>query len=133
MVEFVLLAVVLLVPFAYVMVAVSEVQRASFAAAGASREAGRAFVTAPDGATAERRSRLAAAMAFEDQGVRAGHVLEIGCSAQPCLSPGERVTTEVRVVVPLPLVPTFGGALPAGIRVRAHHVEVVDAFVAARP
>lgn len=133
MVEFVLLSVVLIVPFAYATVAVSQVQRASFAAAGASREAGRAFATADDGAAAERRARLAASMAFEDQGVRAAHELDVTCSASPCLSPGARIVTVVRVTVPLPLVPTFGGALPAGIAVRARHVEVVDAHVAARP
>lgn len=47
MVEFTLLAVVLVVPLAYLVLALFEVQRAAFATSAAAREAGRVFVVSP--------------------------------------------------------------------------------------
>ena len=51
-VEFCYLAVLLMIPLAYGMLAVFRLQAASYAVAAASREAGRAFVAAPDDASA---------------------------------------------------------------------------------
>ena len=47
-VEFVFLAVLLVVPLLYLVMTVSRVQAGSYAASTAAREAGRAFVTARD-------------------------------------------------------------------------------------
>lgn len=129
-IEFVLLTVVLLVPFVYAVLTVAEVQRAAFAVSGASREAARAYVTAPDGRTAESRAHLAAGLALDSQGVHGAEV-EVRCPTDPCLRPGRRVTTVVTVRVALPLVPAFGDFDPT-VRVRARHVAIVDEFRAAR-
>ena len=59
-VEFVILAVVLLVPLIYLVLCLARVQAGSYAVAQAAREAGRAFVTAADDGSAEARSRAAA-------------------------------------------------------------------------
>ena len=52
-VEFVYLAVLLMVPLVYVLLTVFQVQRAAFAASSAAREAGRVFVTTEDVGVAE--------------------------------------------------------------------------------
>ena len=60
LVEFVWLAILMLIPLVYVVLAVFETQRTSYAASAAARSAGRAFVTAPDERSARgprRRSR----------------------------------------------------------------------------
>lgn len=66
-VEFVTVAVVLMVPLVYVLLAVFAVQRAAFAVSAAAREAGRAYVTADDAADAEARAQAAADLALADQ------------------------------------------------------------------
>jgi len=135
LVEFVLLAVVLIVPFVYAVLCVFEVERAAYGVSVAAREGGRAFVTAPDGASAELRADDAVALALSDQGVPAAADAgtRIVCDADPCLSPGARVEVRVSAVVALPLVPHWGRRLPAAITVRAEHIEVVDTYRAARP
>jgi len=132
-VEFVLLAVVLLVPFVYAVLCVFEVERAAYGLAAATREAGRAFVTAPDGAAAQERARAASALVLDDHGVVDPAPLRITCDASPCLTPGARVVVQVSMSVRLPLIPHLGTREPASVRVSATHVEVVDAFREARP
>jgi Flp pilus assembly protein TadG len=68
-VEFVWLALLLLVPLLYIVLAVFDTQRASYAASAAARSASRAFVTSPDQATAYARAEAAARLAFGDQGI----------------------------------------------------------------
>nr|MBA2738363.1 hypothetical protein [Nocardioidaceae bacterium] len=52
LVEFTWLCLLLLVPMVYLLLAAMDVQRASYAATAASRAAGRAYVLAPDTASA---------------------------------------------------------------------------------
>ncbi len=59
-VEFVWLTILLLAPFVYVLIAVFDAQRASYAVSAASRSAARAYLVAPDAASAEQRARVAA-------------------------------------------------------------------------
>lgn len=130
MVEFTFLAVLLLIPLTYIVVAAFTVQKAAFAVTAATREAGRAFVTADSGATAEARAWAAAELAMRDQGLTmpAG-ALRISCGAGECLIPGTAVTVELEYAVALPLVPhALGGRPFAAIRVHGHHVEVVDPY-----
>jgi Flp pilus assembly protein TadG len=68
-IEFVFVAVVVLVPLVYLIVAVSAVQRSRLAVAQAAREAGRAFATSPDSSTAAARTRAAVRIALSDQGL----------------------------------------------------------------
>ena len=69
MVEFVLLAVVLVVPLCYIVLAVFDLQSAAFGANAATREAARVFVRAPSTAEGERRAETAAALTLADHGI----------------------------------------------------------------
>ena len=74
-VEFVWLTILLLVPFVYVLIAVFDTQRASYAVSAASRSAARAYLQAADPATGEQRARFAARVALDDQDVDANVVI----------------------------------------------------------
>ncbi len=123
LVEVTWLAILLLVPLVYVVLAVFEVQRAAFAATAASRAAGRAYVMAPTVAEAEARARAAGQVALADQGIDgSGATMQIGCRpAGACLTPGSVVHVQVRAQVPLPLLPPVFGDQPPSIRVDAEH------------
>ena len=129
-VEFVFLTVLLLVPLFYLEMTVSRVQAGSYAASTAAREAGRAYVTARDQASAGERADAAARLAFEDQGFGVGDArLGIACDGTPCLRSEGRVEMTATVVVPLPLVPSFArNVVPLEVPITASHVAVVDRF-----
>lgn len=128
-VEFVFLAVLLLVPLIYLVMALGRLQAGAYAATAAAREAGRAYVTSPDGTSAPARAQSAARIAFEDQGFGDVGVLRIGCDGSPCLRPEGRVEAEAIVTVPLPLIPSFARAvIPLEVPVTAQHVAVVSRF-----
>jgi Flp pilus assembly protein TadG len=128
LVEFVLLAVLLMVPLCYLLVAVFELQRAAYAVTTATREAGRAFVTAPDVEQAHARAAAAAQIALADQGLPASAAdLRVECAAAGgCLDPGAVVWVSAKVSVSLPLAPS------SPVSVQARHAEVVDRFRAPR-
>ena len=129
-VEFVFLTVLLMVPLFYLVMTVSRVQAGSYAASTAAREAGRAYVTAVDEASAGARAEAAARLAFEDQGFNADESgLSMRCDGTPCLRPDGRVEMTATVVVPLPLVPSFARrVVPLEVPISASHVGVVDRF-----
>ena len=134
-IEFVWLALILLVPLVYIVIAVFDTQRTAYAASSAARSAGRAFLTAPDQQSAYARAHLAARQAFRDQGIDAAPQLRITCRPDPgaCLSPGSTVTTIVVGHAALPLTPAvFGGSAP-GIRVESRHSAPYGEFREARP
>lgn len=55
--------------------------------------------------------------------------LSVSCTGTPCLTPGESVTTEASVSVPLPLVPAFlGDSVPLEIPVSAIQVAPVPTY-----
>ena len=116
------LSVLLLVPLVYVMLAVFDVQRASYAVSGAARAAARAYSLAPDEASGPGRARAAAAVALRDQGIDIGDVaLTVRCrpTSGNCLAPGSLITVDLRNQVRLPLAPSaLGGGAPS-IRVEA--------------
>lgn len=133
--EFCWLALLLLVPLVYIVLAVFDAQRAGFATAEAARVAGRAFLTAPDQDTGRLRAELAVRLAFADQGVDYAPHVRVTCRPEPdaCLSPGSVVTIRVWGTVPLPLMPAvFGGHRP-GIRVESEHTAPYGEFREARP
>lgn len=89
MIEFVFLAVLVMVPLLYLVVAVFEVQRNAFAVTQAAREAGRAFVTAEDVGRGEARARYAAELALRDQGLDpAGMSVRFGPVGSDCAGDG---------------------------------------------
>jgi Flp pilus assembly protein TadG len=135
-VEFVWLAILLLVPLLYVVLAVFDTQRAAYAASAAARSASRAFVTSPDQATAYARAEAAARVAFGDQGLEAsGFTLTITCRPDPqrCLTPGSVVAAEIHSAADLPLMPdVLGGSTPR-IAVSAIHRSPYGTFREGRP
>lgn len=127
-VEFSFLAVLLLLPLAYVMLAVFKVQDASYATSSAARAAGRAFVVADTRSEAYRRAGLAATIAMNDHHLDVeSNGLLIECAAAPCLTPGAAVDVTVTAHVSLPFVPEFlGGA--ASVTVHGRDVAMVDRY-----
>lgn len=135
-VEFVWLAILLLVPLLYVLLAVFDTQRAAYAASAAARSASRAFVTSPDQATGYARAEAAARLAFGDQGLEAGgFTLTISCRPDPqrCLTPGSVVAAEVRSAADLPLMPAVLGGNTPRIAVSAVHRSPYGTFREGRP
>lgn len=123
-VEFTWLAILLMVPLLYGVLAVFDVQRSAFAVSSAARAAGRAFTQAPSEASAPGLAREAAALALRDQRLdpdRGG--LVIGCAPHPtnCLAPGSVVTVTASRQVPLPLLPAVLGGQRPSVRVEAVH------------
>jgi len=135
-VEFVWLAILLLVPLLYIVLAVFATQRAAYAASAAARSASRAFVTSPDQQTAYARAEAAARLAFGDQGIDAADFrLVITCRPDPhqCLTPGSVVAADVRSAADLPLMPTAFGDNTPRISVEAVHRSPYGTFREARP
>lgn len=140
--EFVALTLALMIPLAYIMLAVFAVQDAAYGVTEAAREAGRAFVTA-DSKSAYDRACAAATIALE-------HKLDkpFDCETQlrvrytcpddspyPCqqaLEPGNTIHVEIDAKMSLPLVPTSLVGDTIAISLHASHDEIVDVFRAAR-
>ena len=134
MIEFIVLAVAIAVPLAYLLLAVFDVQRTAYAASSATREAARVFVRAPSGPEAEARARAAAEISLADHGLTlTDGSFSISCSASPCLTPGGTVRVAFSTQVTLPLVPVVGSHALASVPVRAANTETVDIYSPIRP
>ncbi len=126
LVEFVFLAVLLMVPLVYVLLTVFAVQGSAYALTAASREAGRAYASATDDGAGRERALRAAEVALADHGIDlADAVPEFACDGAPCLRPGARITVRLHRDVPLPFL---GAHSPASVGVSAEHVAVVDRY-----
>jgi hypothetical protein len=135
LVEFTWLAILLMIPLVYVVLAAVSVQRAAFAETTAAREAARAYATAGSDAEGERRAELAVALAMRDEGVGwtpSGRVIDCGdCTYLP----GSSFAVDLHMVVALPFVPRWmcGARCVAGITVRALHHESLACFAGTGP
>lgn len=130
-VEFLGVSLVLLVPVIYLILVLSQVQAASFAAEGAAREAGRLIAHAQSFDRGVAAARYASELAFADQGmtVRGSEVMQVTCQEDPCLTPGAYVHVTVRSEVPLPGMPPFlSGVLPAVTEVRAEAMTAIPRY-----
>jgi len=130
LVEFVYLAVLLLVPLVYVVLTAITVQRNAFGLTSAARDASRAYATAGSDGLGERRAEAAVRIAMHDQGVRwspEGRVIR--CDSCD-YAPGSQFTVSLHSRVPLPLVPSWlcGPHCLAGIGVSAHHTERLSCY-----
>ena len=134
MLEFIVLAVCLAVPLAYLLLAVFDVQRAAYGASSATREAARVFVLSSSTADAERNAQAAAQVALADHGLSLSDgEFTISCSASPCLTPGGTVRISFRTVVALPMVPAFADRGLVSMPVMASHTQTVDVYSDLRP
>jgi hypothetical protein len=132
-VEWVWLAVLLMIPLVYVVLTAMSVQRAAFAATQAARDS--AYATAASDADGERRAQSAVSLAMHDQGVRwtpEGRVVSCGSCD---FTPGSTFMAQVQVRVALPLVPRWlcGHRCVAAITVGAHHRERIGCFSGTGP
>ena len=114
-VEFVFVAVIVMVPLVYLVVAVAVGQRSSLAVTQAAREAGRAFATADSVAQGQARAEVAVRLALSDQGIDAAdaRVTTVapgsscdGPAVAPTLAPGSEFAVCVARRVDLPAVPS---------------------------
>lgn len=136
LVELTWLAILLMVPLLYIVLAVFEVQRAAFGVSAASRAAGRAFTQAPSEAVAMDRAAAAAALALRDQRLEADRrSLGVVCDPDPgnCLAPGSTVTVSVGYAAPLPLLPEVLGGQRPSVWVEAEHTVPYGSFREDRP
>ena len=128
-VEFVVLAVLMLIPLIYLVMMMARLQAGSFAVSQAAREAGRAYVTADSGQIAPDRAQAAATIAFLDHSFEGNGRLTVACDGTPCLRPDGRIETTATVRVPLPLIPAFvREVVPMSVPVSASQVSTVDRF-----
>lgn len=126
-VEFVILAVLVMVPLALGAVVVVKAQSATFGVVTAAREATRAYVTADNPTQARARAQAAARLAMADQGLGSPQV-GISCLGGSCLEPGSSVRIEITSRVAIPFVPTRSGKPNGTIPVSAVHESVVDSY-----
>lgn len=131
-VEFLGVALMLLVPVVYLALTLGRLQATTFAVDGAAREAARAIVTATDAESAQERALAAVALALADQGVEAdpATATTVTCDGD-CMAPGATVTVEVVAVAPLPGTSWLQGLVPLSVPVSASATAVRDSFVAA--
>jgi Flp pilus assembly protein TadG len=115
-IEFIFVAVIVMVPLMYLIVAVASVQRSELAVSQAAREAGRAFATADTSGDAMARARAAMHIALHDQGLPDDAALRFvsstgSCTADPAvvptLAPGAQFTVCVTRHTGIPAVPRF--------------------------
>lgn len=112
LVEFVVLAVALLIPSLYMVLTLGSVQSAVFAADVIARDAARIHAVERDPSTAAARTEEHTDLVLADFGLESasgGDAVEITCSDDPCATPGGTVTATVHLAVPIPgLGPVLG-------------------------
>lgn len=107
-VEFLGVALVLLVPLVYLVLVLGRLQAAAFAVDGAAREAVRAVLAAPAADVDPEVAALAAVrIALADQGLVPGDDTLVLTCVPACDRPGAEVVAHVELGVDLPLVPAF--------------------------
>ena len=121
--EFIAVAVGLLVPLTFGIVALAQMQSAVVGVSGAAEMAGRAYVHARSDLVGRFAAARSAAIAGRNHGldIRADEV-RISCIA-PCLTPGTRVDVAVDTVARIGVGP-FARSVP----LHAGHAVVVDPF-----
>lgn len=128
--EFIIVAVLILMPMTYIVTSVMRVQAATLATTQAAREAGRAFSQAPNVPAAFSAAQLAATLAFEDQGFTLPpDALSITCPQGACLTPGSIAVVDIDWSVTLPWLPaSLSDRSNVAIPIKAHHVAPIDTF-----
>ncbi|GAA4922274.1 hypothetical protein GCM10025790_18840 [Nesterenkonia rhizosphaerae] len=126
-IEFIALATLLLIPAVWFLVAVAQIQAASYAAVGASDQAAKMYVTT-EGPTAVRaaRSEAAVSRALQDFGIDPDQADITQHCPEGCDTAGAPVGFSVEIRVPLPLIPEFGGWEHRLVTVSATSAHVQD-------
>lgn len=124
-VEFIGLTVLLLIPAMYVLITISQLQAAGYAAVAASDQAAKTIGHSTDDEHAESRALKTVHLTAENYELDPTRTTTtIDCSNPVCSAPGTRITVNVSIDVPLPLVPTFFGTSTriATMDATGHHV-----------
>lgn len=151
-VEFLGVALVLLVPTVYLVLVLGRIQAAAFAVDGAAREAVRATLVAAQERTPHRdaadtpdghatpaaafagldpavAAEAAVGIALADQGLAADDALALTCTPS-CDQPGAAVVAHVEVLVDLPLIPAFvRDRVPLAVPVSANASGRIDLYL----
>ncbi|HEY8294953.1 MAG TPA: hypothetical protein VIG41_06405 [Micrococcaceae bacterium] len=128
-VEFVFLAVLLMIPVIYLIITLGQLQGGAYAVVGAADQAAKVYVAGTDPGASRAAAEEAVMLAMADHGFNTGDVnLAISCSPADCLSPGTTVTATVTLNVPLPLVPTMPGVNLKAATVDARASQLVGRF-----
>jgi Flp pilus assembly protein TadG len=134
-VEFVFVAVMVLVPLVYLIVAVAVVQRSRLAVTNAARDVGRAVASADSSAEADDRAAVALRIALKNQGYSPSEVqvryvqAGAGCEASaitPTLTAGSAFAVCVVRRQGLPAVPTLVSG--RGVTTIGRYVVHMDDF-----
>jgi Flp pilus assembly protein TadG len=135
-IEFIFVAVLVLVPLIYLVIAVAVVQRARLATTNAARDVGRAIATAATAEQAQIRAQAALRVALDGQGLRpdevelrfvdAGADCRAGSIITPSLAPASVFAVCVIRHQPLPAVPTVLSG--SGVTVIGRYLLHVDDF-----
>jgi Flp pilus assembly protein TadG len=114
-IEFIFVAIIVMVPLMYLIVAVASVQRSELAVSQAAGETGRAFATAAEPGGAMARARAAVHLALHDEGLPDDALLRFvsvtgsctGPAVVPTLAPGTQFTVCVTRHTGIPAIPRF--------------------------
>jgi Flp pilus assembly protein TadG len=132
-IEFVVLALPLYVPFALYLGVIHSQSQSAFDAHNLARQAARAFITSPSEALTQARVDTVV-QAFSSEvlakhGITAKPVLSVQCGANPCLTPDAEVKVTVTLADPL-IKPSgylrFFNSTPS--KVVASDTQIVDAW-----
>jgi Flp pilus assembly protein TadG len=130
--EFITAGFLLLIPLVYLVLAMASIQGGALSVEGASRQAARVFVQAPNAGTARERAQTAVDFALSDFGLEAtSTTVTISCHPNPgvCLTRRGFVTVTVTARVPLPLVPNvLALRTPLSVPMSATSTEQVSRF-----
>lgn len=109
-VEFIGLSVILLIPAIYLLLTISQLQAAGYAAVAASDQAAKTLGYAQEAGPAEQQAIAAVHLTAENYQLDPSTVTTvIECSNTDCTTPGTQISVQVSIDVPLPLIPTFLG------------------------
>lgn len=127
--EFLALGLLLIVPLVYLILVLGQLQAAALAADGAARQAARSWVMQPSLTLADERAADQVRLGASDFGFSGAEVRWQRNCIGSCLSPSSRVSIEVQIAVPLPLMPpVLGGQSFGTITMRGVATQTVSRF-----
>ncbi|GAA2030559.1 hypothetical protein GCM10009720_08450 [Yaniella flava] len=128
-VEFIGLCIILLIPAIYLLVTISQLQAAGYAVVAASDQAAKTIAHTSDNAQAEARAINTVHLTAENYQLDPDTThTTIQCSNTSCTTPGTRITVNVSIDVPLPLIPTFLGTQTSVATMDATGYHVIGEF-----
>lgn len=110
-VEFIGLTLILLIPAIYLLLTISQLQAAGYAAVAAADQAAKTIGVGQNNQAAQYRAQETVHLTVESYRLDPDATeISIQCSNDDCTTPGTRVSVHVTIDVRLPLVPTFLGS-----------------------